>query len=420
MPEKPGVYEYLDKKRTVIYVGKAKDLKSRVSSYFTPQAYLGPKTQAMVEKVEHIRITLVESELEALLLEAFLIKKRKPYYNIRLTDDKSYLYIRITHKDAYPSVTLSRRADDARSLYFGPYPSSRDVKLVLKTIRRVFPFISTTNHAKRICLYNHLGLCPCLPAQDTPERRTRYRKHIQGIIKILEGKSRLIQRELEKERDIASKNEAFEEASHLQKRIDALKLITEPFHRPREYDVNPNLRIDLREKEVNDLMGILNQKGYSLSSLHRIECYDISNTQGTHATASLVVLTRGEIDKSEYKRFKIKKDGRPNDFAMMQETLTRRLRHPEWPQPSLIVVDGGKGQITSALKALEETNTVYPVIGLAKREETIITSDFQEILLPKNTGALQLIMRIRDEAHRFALTYHRKLRQKYMTNELLG
>ena len=105
---------------------------------------------------------------------------------------------------------------------------------------------------------------------------------------------------------------------------------------------------------------------------------------------------------------------------MMQETLTRRLRHPEWPQPSLIVVDGGKGQITSALKALEETNTVYPVIGLAKREETIITSDFQEILLPKNTGALQLIMRIRDEAHRFALTYHRKLRQKYMTNELLG
>lgn len=418
MPEKPGVYEFLDNKQTVLYVGKAISLKARVSSYFTSPAQLGPKTQALVEKVAKIRVTLVESELEALLLEAFLIKKRKPYYNIRLTDDKSYQYIRITSKDRYPSITLARRTEDPKSLYFGPYPSSRAVKTVLKTIRRVFPFMSTTNHPKRICLYNHLGLCPCLPANDTDSARKAYQKNLKGIVRILEGKSRIIQKELEKERDISSQQEQFENALTLQKRIQALKLITEPFHKPNEYDLNPNLRVDLRNKEMEELITILNQHNYRLSRVSRIECYDISNTQGTHATASLVVLTNGEIDKSQYRRFKIKIDGRPNDFAMMEETLTRRLKHNDWPLPDLLVVDGGKGQITSALKAFENTGVAVPLIGLAKREETIITSDFHEILLPRRTGALQLIMRLRDEAHRFALTYHRKLRQKYMTNEI--
>ncbi len=401
-------------------MGKAKNLKSRVSSYFTPLASLGPKTAALVEKVEQIRITIVESELEALLLEAFLIKKRKPYYNIRLTDDKSYQYIRITLKDLNPAVTLVRRVAEDSSLYFGPYPSSRAVKTVLKTIRRVFPFMSTMNHPRHYCLYNHLGLCPCLPAENTPENRRLYKKNLQGIIRILEGKSRTIQKELEKERNRISAIENYEEAAIMQRRIDALKMITEPFHRPNEYDVNPNLRIDIREQEMNDLRLLLMSKGYKVEELERIECYDISNIQGTHATASMVVLTHGEVDKSQYRKFKIKKDGKPNDFAMMEETLVRRLKHEEWPLPNLLVVDGGKGQITSALKAFSQSGIEVPLIGLAKREETIITSDFQEIVLPRNTGALQLIMRIRDEAHRFALTYHRKLRQKYMTNELFG
>lgn len=374
----------------------------------------------MVDKVNRIRVTLVESELEALLLEAFLIKKRKPYYNIRLTDDKSYLYIRINDKDQFPAVTLARRTEDKKSQYFGPYPSSRSVKLVLKTIRRVFPYMSTTNHPKRICLYNHLGLCPCLPVHNTPEERGEYQKQLRGIIRILEGKSRSILKELEKERNTAAKNEEYEKAAILHQRIDALKLITEPYHRPIEYEVNPNLRVDLRAEEMDELMTILNSYGYNLSSLSRIECYDISNTQGTHATASMVVLTNGEIDKSQYRKFKMRKSGKPNDFAMMEETLSRRLKHTDWDLPDLLVVDGGKGQITSALKAYERAGVALPLIGLAKREETIITSDFQEILLPRSTKALQLIMRIRNEAHRFALTYHRKLRQQYMTNELIS
>jgi excinuclease ABC subunit C len=199
---------------------------------------------------------------------------------------------------------------------------------------------------------------------------------------------------------------------------------------------------------MEGLIQILNAQGYSLQSLQRIECYDISNTQGTNPTASMVVLTNGEIDKSQYRKFKILTKG-PNDFAMIQEVLKRRLKHTEWHLPNLLIVDGGKGQVSSALKILQEQNINIPLIGLAKREETIIlpvitkkenyviTSEtkqslkcpplslregttkqslrtsFIEVSLPKNTTALHLIMRVRDEAHRFAITYHRKLRTKF-------
>lgn len=425
-----------------MYVGKAKDLKSRVSSYFVNGGFLGEKTKVLVSQIETIKITIVESELEALLLEAFYIKKYTPKYNIRLTDNKSYIRIRITIKDKYPRVLLARREDDASSVYFGPYPSSSAVKLVLKTIRKVFPFQSALNHPKRICLYHHLGLCPCPPMFDSPELQKDYRKNIRGIIRMLEGESKKIMKELEKERDMASKKEAYEEALTLQKKIDALSLITTPFHRPFEYDVNPNLRTDIRNQELEELIAVLNTKGgFHLQQLERIECYDISNIQGTNATGSMVVLTHGEVDKSQYRRFKIRKDGKPNDFAMMKEVLRRRLTHDEWNTPDLIIVDGGKGQISSALQSLALMGSVIPLVGLAKREETIVvpsdvviakarelahvatkeavaalqndSENFIEIALPKNSKALHLIMRIRDEAHRFAITYHRKLRSKY-------
>src|SRR3984957_20582163 len=169
LPSKAGVYVYSDKDGNVIYVGKAIDLKSRVSSYFAKSAQLGPKTKVMVSQIEKITITIVESELEALLLEAFYIKKYKPKYNIRLTDNKMYLRIRITIHDDYPNVLLARHEEDPKSIYFGPFPSSSAVKLVLKTIRKVFPFVSVRNHPKRICLFHHLGLCPCPPMFDSPE-----------------------------------------------------------------------------------------------------------------------------------------------------------------------------------------------------------------------------------------------------------
>jgi len=459
LPTKAGVYRFFDKDGTVLYVGKAIDLKSRVSSYFAKSAQLGPKTRVMVSQVEKIRITIVESELEALLLEAFYIKKYKPKYNIMLKDNKSYLRIQITIKDDYPRILLARQESDPNSLYFGPFPSSNSVKLVLKTIRRVFPFQSVRNHPKRICLYHHLGLCPCPPVFASTELKKSYRINIRGIIRILEGESRKIMKELEKEREMYSKKEAYEKALAVQKQINALSLITTPFHRPNEYAVNPNLREDIRQKELDGLREALVAQGLPVTDLHRIECYDISNIQGTNATASMVVLTDGEIDKSQYRKFKIKREwdkrnkkDLPNDFAMMKEVLTRRLRHEDWHFPDLIIVDGGKGQVSSGLTALSESGMEIPLVGLAKKEETIVVplinetdsnqsslphvrnyrellqirfagtkdernqqiivqeDNFTEISLPKSSPSLHLVQRIRDEAHRFAITYHRKLR----------
>ena len=209
LPEKSGVYVYSDKEGNILYVGKANNLKSRVSSYFAKSAQLGPKTRAMVSQIDTIRITIVESELEALLLEAFYIKKYKPKYNSRLTDNKSYLRIRITTKDEYPRVLLSRQEEDVRSIYFGPFPSASAVKLVLKTIRKIYPFQSVYNHPKRVCLFHHLGLCPCPPMFGSPELKKAYRKNIRTIIRILEGESRSVMKELERERDILSKKERY-------------------------------------------------------------------------------------------------------------------------------------------------------------------------------------------------------------------
>lgn len=433
------MYLYLNKDRDIIYVGKAKDLKSRVSSYFTSPNGLGPKTRVLVEQIDKIKIVEVESEVESLLLEAFYIKKYRPRYNIRLVDGKAYPFIRISMEERYPVVSLSRHMDHPKSLYFGPFPNAGAVRLVLRTVRRIFPFVSVPHHSKGKCLYYHLGLCPCPPAFDSPDFHTAYRKTIRRIVKMMEGESKSLVKELEKERDEAAKKEEFEQAQVLQKKIDALQLITEPVHRPFEYDVNPNLREDLRFNELEGLKNALTEQGLDVAELSRIECYDISNIQGTNATGSMVVLANGEIDKSQYRKFKIKKDGKPNDFAMMQEMLERRLKHTDWTEPSLIIVDGGKGQLTSALSAMDIIDRHIPVVGLAKREETIIIpvqqqfyhpekryvsatykhklygeneEHFIEVSLPKDSPSLHLVQRIRDEAHRFAITYHRKLRGK--------
>lgn len=416
---------------------------------------MGSKTAALVSQVHKIRITIVESELESLLLEAFYIKKFDPKYNIRLTDNKSYPLIRITYNDAYPAILVARRIEDPKSLYFGPYPEGGGaVKLVLRTIRRIFPFQSTMNHPKKRCLYHHLGLCPCLPVTNSPEEKRAYKANLRSIIRILEGESPQLLKELEKERDAASNEERFEDAAVLQKKIHAMEFITKPFHLPFAYDVNPNLRSDVREEESKELLIILQKAGYALTSLHKIECYDISHIQGTNTTASLVVFVAGEKASGMYRRFKVRLEKTPDDFASMREVLQRRLKHTEWEMPDLVIVDGGKGQVSAALAVFNELGITIPLIGLAKREETIViplnhplitrhsepsseglrrseesiseenrkdssplaqndkTGSFKEIVLPKNSKALHLIQRIRDEAHRFAITYHRNLRSK--------
>ncbi len=405
---------FLDQAGEVLYVGKAKNLRKRVSSYFTKGNNLGPKTQILVSKIDKVRTVRADSELESFLLEANLIKKYFPRYNSRLTDGKSYPYIKIT-KEAAPKVLFTRRETDKESTYFGPFPNAGDLKVVLKLIRRVFPYQSVQNHPNKFCLYNHIGLCPCPPMFKSDEEFKKYKKNIGYLIKFFKGETKKIIKDLEKDRELLSKEERFEEAGLVQKQIDSIKLITSPRNTPFEYEINPNLRHDLRSKETDELLEALKKGGVNIDSVERIECYDISNITGKHATGSMVTFINGERASNYYRRFQIKRPPRvvPNDYAMMQEVIKRRFGHPEWGRPDLLLIDGGKGQVSSVNKALFEIGEEVPVIGIAKREETIITSDLKEIKLPKSSKALHLITRIRDEAHRFAITYHRKLRAKY-------
>ena len=409
LPSFPGVYIFLDANGNILYVGKAINLKKRVSSYFAKKN-LGEKTHILVSQIAKIRTIEVQSEIESLLLEANLIKKFLPKYNINLKDGKAYPLIKITVKDKYPKVLVARKIDDPNSLYFGPFPNSGAMRIVLKTVRKIFPFQSVLNHQNKPCLYYHIGLCPCPEVFKDPN----YQKTIKHIIKFLGGKTKNVIKDLEKERDLFSKDQEFEKASVVQKQIEAIKLITSKFYKPTVYELNPNLREDIRLEELNELQKYLENGGVKIHNLRRIECYDISNTSGKNATASMVVFKDGEKDSASYRKFRIRGsyNEKPNDFAMMEEVIERRLKHNEWETPGLIIVDGGKGQVSSALKALAKMQRNIPLIGLAKREETIILPDFSEIKLPKDSKQLHLIMRLRDEAHRFAITYHKKIRGK--------
>lgn len=418
LPEDPGVYQFLNDKGVVLYVGKAKNLRRRVSSYFTKRDDLGEKTRLLVSQIERIRVTLVASELESLLLEANLIKKFNPKYNAKLTDDKSYVRIKITVKDKLPKVLLARREEDKNSIFFGPFPNSTDVKFVLKFIRKIFPYQGVANHAKRYCLYYHLGLCPCPPMFETEEEIKSYRKNILHIVQFLKGENTKIIKDLEKDRNAFSKTENFEDAQKTQKKIDAIKSITTKNTNPFDYETNPNLLSDMRSKEINELLSALKNNDVIVDKLERIECYDISNISGTNAVGSMVVFKNGEKDSSSYRRFQIKRPPKvvPNDFAMMKEVISRRIKHTEWGMPDLIIIDGGKGQVSSASTILLENNIEIPLIGIAKREELLVTTDFKIIRLTRNSNALNLVRRIRDEAHRFAVTYHKKLRAKQFLN----
>lgn len=427
LPASPGIYIFKDRGGRILYVGKALNLKNRVSSYFTKGMDIGSRTKIMLSQAVEVETIVVGNEIEALLLEANFIKRYLPRYNVAWTDGKAYPFIRITIKDKYPKVLEARSAQDKKSLYFGPYATTGDMRQVLRLVRGIFPFKSVLNHPKKPCLYFHLGLCPCPEVFDGEEMQKMYGKNILYLVRFLQGKKTGVLRNLLKDMKQAAKKEEFEEAGKIKERIQRIELITKPFRKPIEYLENPNLTRDMREKELSELKKVLTEQGLKLYNLERIECYDISNIQGKEATGSLIVLTNGEIDKSQYRHFKIRLANRPNDVAMMKEVLHRRMNHKEWPVPSLIIVDGGKGQVGGAISVLKEKRVEIPVIGLAKRLEEIVImlppgrhlarqnlslELYKIIRLSFDSPALNLLRRIRDEAHRFAVQYHRKLRLK--------
>ena len=415
LPSKPGVYIFRNEKNKVIYVGKAKDLRKRVGNYFSNKS-LDAKTLRLVSEAFSLDTIVVASEIEAFLLEANLIKKYCPYYNVIFVDDKSYPYLEINRKPV-PYVVITHKKGNKNAIYFGPYVGVTDLKIVLRLLRRIFPYQSVKNHAKNRCLYNHLGLCPCV--QMFPERLPEYKKNIRNLVSFLKGDKNKVVRDLKKDQAEFVRREEFEKAALVQRQIERIDQITSETYDPFRYEEKHDLYFERIRTEVASLSEILTKYGMKVSNLHRIECYDISNISGKNATGSMVVFTDGDENKNEYRRFKIRFKKTPDDFAMLSEVMRRRIKRIDWGNPNLMVIDGGKGQVGSVLQVFAEQKYTVPVIGLAKREETIIIPirtglglDFIEVKFPHSTPGVNLLRRIRDEAHRFAITYHRKLREK--------
>lgn len=403
IPSQPGVYLYRNRIGEIIYIGKAVNLKKRVSQYFHREDALGPKTSTLVSQIDSIETKIVNSEIEALILESTLIKKYQPKYNSLLKDDRSYSYIVIT-KDKFPLVYSAHFSQlPAKADIFGPFPSGSDVALLLKSIRRIFPYYHR-KHGPNKCLYCHLGLCPG-PNVSVFE----YRQTTNKIKKILNHKFSLLRRQLEKEMLSQSQQENFEASLVLRHQIESLDYVVSGWKNLRHLFEQITLPEDRQLSAVNELLTTL--KPYlPLNKINRLECFDISQMGQKYFVGSMVVWQDGQISKQNYRKFKIYSKVTPDDQFMIKEIVWRRMKHPEWGQPDLIIVDGGKPQLSSASSV-----TNFPVIGLAKRLETIVVkqgNNFVEINLPQNSTALNLLKSLRDEAHRFANRYRKELMQK--------
>ncbi len=546
LPDRPGVYLMKDARGTVLYVGKAQSLRHRVRSYWQRQAPGGEahRIRQAIDRVADLEVTEVDSVSEALLLEANLIKRYKPRFNVRLKDDKSYPYIKVTLGDDFPRVERTRKLPQDGSRYFGPYASASSVDEAMNLVRRLFPFRTCTIDIRdgkralaRPCLLYHIKRCqgPCIEAID----RAAYRADIAQVELFLEGNADAVADGLRHQMSFAAEQQQYERAAALRDKIRAIERTMESqkmaaFARteldlaalarhddqaavqlfvvrngklvgrdvffldaprdvaddevlesfleqyyaratsvPREVLVpraladtadleaflaakrGSGVRIRTPQRgEKRELLDLatrnaaealareaarwLADEGKTLGALEelaaalnlagppmRIECYDISNFQGAESVGSMVVFEEGKPRTGEYRRFKIKTVEGPNDFASHQEVLRRRFRFAgagkegdeearRWTMPDLVIIDGGRGQVSAAKAALEELGLGdLPMCGLAKEREELVLPDREDpVLLPVTSQALYLVQRLRDEAHRFAITYHRSLRDR--------
>jgi len=425
IPNTPGVYFFKNKEGIILYVGKAKDLKRRVKQYVASPQSLTEKTRTLVSQVTDIAVESVRTEFEALLLETKYIRLHQPKYNIIAKDDKSPIYISInTHEDA-PRVLLARKEKIKHTKstvkLFGPFPSVRIATQLLYALRQTFPYCTQKIRNGKPCFYAHLGLCSPCPSffekmEDTPEKvkeRHIYRKNISRLIAVLSGNMPNILEQMRKEMEQHAKKEQFEEAQKMKIQINSLLKLYQTSYEPFQFEHAESIET-IVNNELENFISILTPY-IPITNLKRIECVDISNTGGKEAVGSLVVCTNGLMNKKEYRRFRIKSIKESNDVGMIEEVLQRRIAHPEWQFPNLLIVDGGKPQVRKASQLFQKLNISIPVIGLAKRQEEIIfyeKNTFITLRIPLHKPAMHLIQRIRDEAHRFAITYHKKLRNK--------
>jgi excinuclease ABC subunit C len=419
LPKSPGVYIYYGKKREILYVGKAGSLRDRVRSYFNGHDER-ETVKMMLPQIEDIKIQKTDTVLEALILESHLIKKLQPKYNAMGKDDKSFSYFVVT-KEEFPRVLILRKTDLenkykyvipslSRNLIrssrrfapqddmkinniYGPYTSKKQMEVALKILRKIFPFHSNNQKTEKGCLDFQIGRCPGPYAGVIS--KVDYAKNILRIRMILEGKKKNLVKKLEKEMKEFAKNNEFEKAADTRNKLFALKHIRDVAL------ISEDNKLRVTSYELRDL---------------RIEAYDISNISGQHAVGSMVVFKNNEPDKSQYRKFKIKTIKGADDVGMMKEVLLRRFKN-DWPMPDLIILDGGLGHLNMAQKLISELGLAVTLVAVAKgptrknHELRIMNNELSHEMrnLLNNKNFIKQIM---DEAHRFAINYHKKLRKK--------
>lgn len=536
LPKKPGIYQYFNSNRKIIYIGKAVNLRNRVRSYFVHKKHTDAKTSALLKNIADLEYIVTDSEAEALILEDTLIKQHKPKYNILLKDDKSYPFVRITNED-YPRIFLTRNITKDGSKFIGPFTEVRNIKQVMRLIRNLFYIRSCDlnitddtikNKKHKVCLDYHIKKCegPC----EGLVSREHYRLGVKSAVAIINGKTAELTKSLKEQMNFLSEQMRFEEAAVVRNRLQALQSYTENQKIVTVDEIDRDViglsRIDdsactlilkirdgkligkrhfiikdtlnwsdseviqttlekwylenefvpkeiylpvlpdqseflldwLKQKRRKSLEFLVPKAGdkkklVTMASLNadfilreyhleltkreqtasksvlslqrdlrlkkpplRIECFDNSHIQGSDYVSSMVVFIDGKPKKSEYRKYKIKTFTGNDDFAAMREVISRRYSKIETnPLPDLIIIDGGKGQLSSAASILKEFNLLDKVviIGLAKRlEEVFLVGQSESLMLPKTSGSLRLIQHLRDEAHRFAITFHKELRKK--------
>jgi len=400
LPTSSGVYFYKDATGDVIYIGKAVNIRKRVESYFRANTR-SLKTDILVSHIAQIETINTASEAEALILEASLIKQHQPKYNIELKDGKTYPFIQMT-KEEFPLISLirfnARDQKDIKAELFGPYVNPTLIREALQIIRKIFPFRTCDPFASKLCLYYDLGLCqgPC----EQKISKEEYLRNIRSIRFILDGRKDDLYRNLHREMEELSSQKDFEGAARLRDQIRAIGAL---------YSGTGDINYFKEAEQLQRAIGLERAPV-------RMECFDISNTMGNQSVGSMVSFLNGKPDKNNYRRFRIKAVTGIDDFQMIAEIVRRRysrLQKEGDAYPDLIIIDGGKGQLAAAVKELKKLNLSLPIISLAKKEEEIfIPKKRNSLKLSHDSLGLKLLMRIRDEAHRFGLKYHTLLRGK--------
>lgn len=408
LPKTSGVYLFYPSTssgQAPIYIGKAIKIKDRVKNHFMQPSY---RDNLFITKVSRVDFINTNSEIEALVLEAQLIKKHLPKFNVVWKDDKNYFYVCIT-KAERPVVYITHQKNDSRAKYIGPFVEGAALKKTLKYLRRVFPFYTSVRHPKTACTWCHLGLCP----GPTPNL-SEYKSNLKKLAQILQGKRKTVLFALRKEMEAFSGASKFEDAAKVRNQLLALEKVMA--HTKVIAGSDPAIldKWPETEKILRVILGIKN-------NISKIECYDISNIQGKNAVGSMVVFVNGVPDKSQYKKFKIRMKNEPNDVAMLKEILTRRWAHPDWDYPEVMLIDGGKAQLNVAINSKSKTLNSkqiqkIKIISIAKGRQELFIENRKKPIPLKNLPQeiYNLVKHLDDEAHRFAVTFHRKVRKRAM------